>query len=332
MAYQTGSATDINDLITKLKDFCVTVAGYTLNQFATQGAGYQLHINKGGRYFHFRSYVNENVPTGSNNQYAIFMNAGTGYAGTTNWYDEAGTLKYNTTTPYIAGMLNLNSAILAYHAFYFNNSDYDAVYFFVEYPAGSFQRLMFGRIGTNNYGSGWSGVNGMFYQGSVDQTQNNYSLALNLIGPSQAIWAPSQGIGALYGTVDSVTQWMVGKATIPQAQLSPARPYCTDSIYRQSSIWMDSPNSFNSMPPLLPISLGVTRDTLDFADNTPWSAVGELPYIYWINLKNINPSSIINISSDSYIVLPFRKKSDTWSSVDPNNGTFQFGIAIRTDI
>lgn len=332
MAYETNSATDLNDLIDKLKTFCVSVAGFTQNAFNTDGAGYELHINKGGRYFHFRTYVNETPPNGSANQYALFMNAGTGYTGATNWYDETGVMKYNSTVPFIVGMLNITGAILAYHAFWFNSSDYDVVYFIVESPAGTFQHIMFGKIATTNFGSSWTGANGMFYCGSVDQSQTGYSLALNLIGPSQTIWSPHQGMGAVYGPVDSVTQWMTGKTGIPQSQLSPARPYSMDSIYRQSSIWMDSPNAFNSMPPLLPIQIHVTRNTSDFDNNTPWSIVGELPYITWINLLNINPSSSISISSDDYIVFPFRKKSDTWNASDPNNGTYRFGMAIRTDV
>lgn len=334
--YSTGTATDLNDLITKFKDYLITNCGYTLDSFTTENTGKRLHLHKNSRYFNFRTFINESTPAGGTTQYGMFMNAGTGYNGSSAWYDQPGIFKYNSGTNYLLpGMVQITSAIVAYHIFYFYDStDYDVIYFFVESPAGTFQRLLFGRIATLPQGSHWAtSTDGMFYQGSQAHTSNQYSIALSLFGENQTnFWNDTRPKGALYGTVNSVTAWMSGDFTVPQNQVSPARGQCFDSIMRTGSIWLDTPNSFNSTPIQMPIVMNVTLDTNGLSTsnpNVPWCPVGELPFMYWINMLNINPSADISISTDTYKVFPMRKKSDTWDSSNVNNGTYRFGLAIK---
>lgn len=332
--YQTGSATDLADLMSQFRTFLTGSAGYTESAFSADGTGHRLHVHKGSRYFNFRSFVNENVSAnGAASQYGIYMNAGTGYNGANPWHNQPGVFIYNSgANYYIAGMNKLDSAIVSYHLFYFNNADADVVYFIVESPAGTYNRLLFGRVGTANIGTHWaSAPNGMFYNGSVFHTSSNYSLATTFFGGPVNFWGTTQPAGALYGTVDGATEWMSGNFLIPQSQMSPARPQVFDSIMKTSTFWLCSPNTFNSMPPLVPIIVNVTRATSDISATTPWSPAGELPDIHWINLANINPGSVISIASDTYKVFPFRKKSSTWTNADVNNGTYRMGFAIKTN-
>lgn len=334
--YATGTATDLNDLMTKFKDHLVNDAGYTLDSFITEGTGKRLHVHKNSMYFNFRSFSAESTPVGGTTQSGVFMNAGTGYSGATPWYDQAGVLKYNSNTNYLLpGMVQLSSAIVAYHFYYYSAaSDYDVIYFFVEAPAGTYQRLLFGRLATDVHGTHWdTPPEGMFYQGSQAHTTSAYSNTLNLFGENQSgYWFEGRAKGAVYGTVNSVTAWMSGDFSIPNSQFSPLRSQCFDSIMRTGSLWLATPNSFNSAPIQLPITICVTLDTAALTTsnpNVPWCPVGELPFMYWINLLNINPSSNISISTDTYKVFPFRKKSDTWNSSDVNIGTYRFGLSVK---
>ncbi|HNC58876.1 MAG TPA: hypothetical protein PLP33_25855 [Leptospiraceae bacterium] len=334
--YETNSSTDVNDLITKFKTALVTNCGYTENSFVTEGTGKRLHLSKGNRYFNFRSFVAENTPVGGTLQTGIFMNAGTGYSSGSAWYDQAGVLKYDGNTKYLLpGMVQLSGAIVAYHLYWFQDTNYDVVYFFVESPAGTFQRLLFGRMDRSKYGTHWTtDPEGMFYQGSQGHNSNLYSNALNLFGENQqGYWNHNNAKGAIYGTVGGTTNWISGDFTISQSLFSPTRVQCFDSISRSGSLWMDSPNSFNSLPPQIPVTLNITLSagsTLSSATpNIPWCPVGELPFLYWINLLSINPGANISVSTDTYKVFPFRKKSDTWSAGDSSVGTFRFGLSVK---
>lgn len=83
--YGNGSATDVNDLMTKLKDHLVNDAGYTLDSFVNEGTGKRCHVHKSGMYFNFRSFAAETTPAGGTSQTGIFFNAGDGYSGATAW-------------------------------------------------------------------------------------------------------------------------------------------------------------------------------------------------------------------------------------------------------
>lgn len=336
--YFTGSATDTNDLMTKFKDHLVTDCGFSLSSFVTEGTGKRLHVNRGSMYFNFRSFVSESTPAGGTTQTGIFMNAGTGYSGATAWYNQAGVMTYNSGTGYLLpGMVQLTGAIVAYHFFFFEDTNYSVVYFFVESPAGTFQRLLFGRLNRAKMGTHWTaGVEGMFYQGSQAHNNNAYSNSLSLFGENQTgFWLDARPKGAVLGSVPNggTAYWLTGDFSIPQAQLSPARVQCFDSIGKSASIWLDSPNTFNSNPIQQPVLLNVTLDnsaTLSNSNpNVPWCPVGELPFLYWVNILSINPGSNISVSTDNYKCFPMRKKSDTWNQADPTVGTYRFGIAVK---
>lgn len=335
--YETGNATDLADLISKLKAFLETDAGYTVDSFITEGTGHRLHVHKSSMYFNFRTFVAESTPAGGTTQTGIFMNGGTGYNGANAWYDQPGVLKHTSNTRYLLpGAVQLSGAIVSYHAWWFQDTGYDVVYFIIENPSGSYQKLFFGRMKTSNFGNHWSSApEGMFYIGSQAHSISNYSNCLTFLGDNQSgTWSDSFARGAIYGTVNSITAWMSGDFTISQANFATARVQCFDSIMKSGSLWLDSPNSFNSIPVQIPVVLCVTLDETQTLSNTsnpnvPWCAVGELPFLYWTNIFNVSPGGNITIASDTYKCFPMRKKSDTWSSGDPTVGTYRFGYAIK---
>lgn len=336
--YFSNSATDVNDLMTKFKDHLVSDFGFTLNSFVTESTGRRLHASKNGMFFNFRSFVAETTPVGGTPQTGIFFNAGSGYSGATAWYDQAGVLKYNSNTNYLLpGAVQLTGAIVAYHIFYFEDTNYEVVYFFVESPAGTYQRLLFGRLDRSKFGTHWtSGLEGMFYQGSQAHNNSAYSNSLSLFGENQVgFWTDQRPKGAVWGAVPNggTAYWLSGDFGIPQAQLSPARVQCFDSIGKSGSIWLDTPNTFNSNPIQVPVILNVTLDSAatlsNGTPNVPWCPVGQFPFLYWVNIQNINPGSDISVSTDTFKCFPMRKKSDTWVQADPTIGTYRFGLSVQ---
>lgn len=336
--YSTNSATSVNDLMDKLRTELVTNSGFTENSYITEGLGKRLHVSKGGLFFNIRSFVGETTPAGGVTQTGIFMNAGTGYNGANAWHDQPGVLKYNSGAGYLLpGMVQLTGAIVSYHFFHFSDTNYEVVYFFVESPAGTFQRLLFGRLDASKMGTHWaSAPEGMFYQGSQAHNSSQYSHSLTLFGENQfSSWNDARPKGALYGSVPNggTAYWMSGDMGIPQAQLTPARVQCFDSIGKMASVWLNTPNTFNSTPIQIPILLNVTLDpNASIASggnsNMPYAVVGELPFLQWTNILNISPSSDISVSTTDYKAFPFRKKSDTWSQLDAGLGTYRFGLTV----
>lgn len=339
--YVTGTASSVADLITKIKDFCINSSpgypGYDLEYFGAEGTGHKLHIKKSDMLFNFRSFVNENLPAGgATNATGIFMNATTEAYNPdeTIWYDRFGVFKYNNGNNYvISGINKLTADIPAYHFFYFTDSDCDVIYIIVESPAGSYQRLMFGYIKAASTSSLWFGYPfGIFYAGSVAHTNTNYSMSLSFFGGADSLWQSGSPSGAVYGTFSNFNNgWASADFSIPQTQIGTPWPQIFDTSLKLGSVMMCSPNTFNSMPPLFPVNVFSTDfTTTGMTSTTPWYPVGSLPNIYFLNIFNLNPGAQITIGSDTYKVFPFRKKSDTWVSSNPDNGTYRFGFAIKT--
>lgn len=345
--YITQSVSSINDLMDKLYAFCTNTASgypaYTGLGITSEGTGKRFHIGRldGNPYFfNFRSVSNEAILNGSNS-YGIYMNAGIGnYESTLPWYNQESVLTYDNGTKYlITGMNKLDSSIVSCHFFYFKvTNNYDVIYVIVESPSGTYQRLMFGVMESSSLHSEWAGNPpvGLFYSGSVSHTNTNYSIATSFFGGSDSLWQSGSPIGAAYVNSqteggDYFTGWAIGDFSIPLNQFPEARPQIFDMSLKMNSIFLCSPNTFNSMPPLYPVTIcSTTPRTTTMDGNAVWYPVGTLPFVYTLNMFNISSGASVTIGSDTYKVFPFRKKSDTWVSSSPDNGTYRFGFAIKT--
>jgi hypothetical protein len=86
MAYQTGTATTIHDLLDRFRLF-LAAQGWTEAAWSAEGTGRRLHMSKGGTYVHFRSFQNEAPHTGApTTETGIAMTMSTGYTpGATEW-------------------------------------------------------------------------------------------------------------------------------------------------------------------------------------------------------------------------------------------------------
>ena len=352
--YQTGSVSNINDLMTELYNFCTNGSsgypGYTGETAVINDGslgGRRFHISKTGtsKYlFNFRSFINEAPPGGVANT-GIYMNAGIGdYNSGSSWSDQPGVLKYSTTNFLLSGINNLTS-LVSYHFFYFKETNnYDVVYAVIEGQAGVYQRLMFGIMETTSLHTDWSANAplGMFYSGSIRHTTNTTSTSISFLGGQDPVggWNSGSPTGASYVRVPTdsgtYTGWANGDFSLGQNLFSAALPQVFDMSMKMISIFMCSPNTFNSMPPLYPVTICSTPPTSTQAaaigatpSNTPWYPVGTFPFLYTLNIANINPGGTITIGSDTYKVFPFRKKSET-ASVS-NGDTYNFGFAIKSN-
>jgi len=152
MAYETGIATGVNDLITKLQAF-LGANGWTINRFAAMGNGYQLCVQKGEVFQNIRSYSNESIPSTQfinaqgmgTGYYGLALIGSTGFASGSNWRDQPGrATRADGTTPSGGYVYLLSGAIPRYH--FFTYADTTEFYGVVEWSANTFYLFSFGQL------------------------------------------------------------------------------------------------------------------------------------------------------------------------------------------
>lgn len=353
MNYSTNTFTDANDLIDKFKTFAVSTAGWTSNAYADDSAsttnpkGKKLQISKStDLFYNFRSFM----PAGSGTVEAppdaspsssvtqpggLFGIPSTGYSGASPWYDQAGKPFFTSSgTKYgISGIVGLVGAGTYYFwSFEDATAGYDVLYMVVEYPTDIFQHMFCGRLDKQFYGT-WTG--GSFFSASNLPSTVTPQLQLNFFGPSpNGFFSGSSGPrGFIYAeNVDGASGdgWTWGEPQYSTSEIN-AMPRNLDSIRLTVSMWDDMPNSFNALNPLIPVVTGCGRSwgNTNVTATTPWSPLGELPFVYWVNLKDLNPKQNVSISTTDYKVFPFRNKGATWDQFSASNGSFNYGYAIK---
>jgi hypothetical protein len=332
--YLTGSSANVHSLLIDISVFC-QAAGYTINSLTNEGTGNRLHISKNGRFFNFRSHINEAIAGGySFNQYALYMNASTGYNSGNTWYQQPGYFDYNDGSPrsFLAGMVRLDNTNTQYHFFYHTTAIYDVVYIFVRNEEGYWQHLLFGNIDTSKYSAALTTPQGMFYQGSKSPFNDMYSNAITLFGDGiTSIWNAENPQGAIYLSFSGNNRWHSGNFGLTQTWMSPQRPQVIDGICKKSTILNNALSGISNIPTFLPIELYVGQIVSPIpAGLTGQIPIGELPNIYFTNINNLAEVSEVKMGTiDRYRIIPFSKKSDTWDYVDHTNGTYRYGLAIK---
>jgi hypothetical protein len=142
MAYETGSATDRDDLLNKLRIFLVA-NGWTQNYWAAEGEGYRLHVNKDTVYANFRTSAGaaEKILAHANTWFA--MNVSTGYDGTKHWSLQPGAPYAPGGNPgSLASGFLITGSIVSYYFFAQDNS-FDVV---AEISSGVFRSMHAGEL------------------------------------------------------------------------------------------------------------------------------------------------------------------------------------------
>lgn len=165
MAYQNGTATGPNDMLTKIRDFAVA-QGWTTNRDVVAGSGRELSLSKGTSFFSFRSYENENVTmngVGAANRYGIALNGHDSYSAGDVWDRQPGFPVRQSLSGGSQAHANLPMPINfgPFPNYYLFTPNANCIYLELEVASSIFQRLGFGKLDTFN--SGVSGDGRFFY-------------------------------------------------------------------------------------------------------------------------------------------------------------------------
>ena len=159
--FETGSASDYNDLLNKLRNSMTTHGGWTQQDHSSVGVsgGYRSHLSKGTLKANLRSGFNGEVPVPSANRSTrlgtwwwnfggfapdyIALNLSTGFNLSLDWYNQPGAPGASEGRG-LGVMINGKGSVSRYWLFLLENPD--AVYLVVEVHPNKFQHLGFGKL------------------------------------------------------------------------------------------------------------------------------------------------------------------------------------------
>jgi hypothetical protein len=275
MAYETGSATGVNDLIGKIKSFLET-NDYTINDFSADGTGYRLHVQNGDWYVNMRSGVAEKFIWpyyyyGADNDplSGIGIYPSTGFDAEEAWNAQPG---YPVDAGYGVSALVAHGSCVAglvstIPAYYFFLDD-DGFVACIERNTGEYvwiafgQLTLFGNVGGNT-------LDGFFTSSSQGSRKAEDQLPANIFTP-----LPREARGFLfYETDDYDDNWFrMNNSSYYYTCYSVRHPWSltlaaasdADTGYL-GNLMRAMPGGVGNLSPLLPCYMGVatpTRDTI----------------------------------------------------------------------
>jgi hypothetical protein len=316
MAYQTGTASNPNDLLQKLVTF-LTANGWTQNMSQADGTGWRAHLQKGTVYVNLKSTIGAvnpwaftpNPAPGASDA-ALHIYLGTGFSGAANWNAQAGGPILNGTSTTTGTSMPLpTGAVSAYH--FFSDATADNIVVVVEKTTGIFTHLGWGT--SLNKSGAWTGG---AYSFSV---LNGYSFATGSTlpggknGPTAngPLMLASSAVGYVRADVDSFTGKWLG-CTDSTSQPSggyTGRNFATE--FRGGSIPpSDIPNLeyflertvsvITSQAHLVPVRIWAPRDAGGY------SLLGTLPIVFWTRAVGMGyaAGTILTLGADSYMLFP----------------------------
>lgn len=311
--YSTGTSTGVNDLMTKLRDFC-EANGWTRDADGTEGTGRRWHAHRGSVYVNFRSHdvetANAAISQATSTVSSVAFNVGTGYSGASPWYGQAG-VPVGTSSLYItAGVTRVSSTIPAYHFFAHNGGDQILVV--LEYASGLYQYFGFGTL--NKFGTYTGGEYFFGSRSGVDNTAFGGNGVIPRVGFFTAQSSSgASSVGLINATVDAEAGWKWSVASQSNRPLSGVR-YITDNQARHTSTYGLSPNTVNDLVVFMPVIATCFRDTGNASYRSP---IGELPKVYFCDIRTLNPGQQVVLGSTDYRVFPFYKKNVSNTAPSP---------------
>ncbi len=284
MAYQTGTATGIADLLDKLNTFAVA-AGWTLDRRDAT----TLSLHKNSVYINLAEVSTE-----------IKMSAARAFSAGSAWNAQSGASQNTQRCTQLAGSFS------AYH--FFADSDY--MHVAIEVDPGLYRHFGFGELAKTSAYTG-----GQYSVATMCDAQ--WRAALFSASESFNFSEPGRfATGSCYLDVDGVARWdhFNNVTTTGQRQMlsSEAAAEGAGMLYKD---WPDycSPNIMNGLTALVPIQVFLWRNA------TFYSPLGYVKDLRQINIVSLDPGQLLTIGSNEWLVFPCLQKT-TGSPTSGNLG------------
>lgn len=324
MAYQTGTASSVVDLLDKFRGFA-QAQGWTVNRWTDLGFGKQLCISKGASFFNFRAHSAESVyVNGHTSTYSgILLNGSDGYDGALSWDRQPGYprayVPSSTDQKVVVFPMTLN--VGPFPAYHFFDVDGKTLYAEVEFMTGTFMRFGCGALDIFNPSAPGGGrfcygvtsivpiSPGFWLNSNIDEDEQLEFYPFRGASYSSSAWGASSGamVRALVGSVDN---WAASGGSSIMTTSSSAhggvytsgmRLACTGGAVHDKILMNFSPNPLNGVAVLLPNIVGIY--------NSPGiSPVGVVPGMRHLDITNYLPGDEITFGGDTWKVFPWYQK------------------------
>ena len=315
MAYETGSATTVTDLLDKFRLFAIA-QGWTINRWASWTSGYELCIQKSTAYFNFRSCVNGSMLVNGStqaNKYGITLNGSDSYSAGNAWDRQpgypirpagaGGSEQGHVLVPFVVN----TGPFTAYHFF---APDSKTLYAEIEVTSGVFIRFGCGSLDLFNASTTGGG---RFYYATGGEHVTNSTSASAWLGEStysayseeevpfrsaeSSLLAGGSG-SAVRCAFDAFDNWAGSGTSSSNTNLAQsAYGAAHDKILRELG-----PNSLNNVGLLTPINVSVNRG------NIYLHPLGTVPGIRYMDMTNYLPGEEFTLGTDTWKVFPWYNK------------------------
>jgi hypothetical protein len=327
VAYQTGAATDMEDLLDKLSTFA-QANGWTEDEFDTVNGKLALHKNS--------VYVSFRWDTATPQHLSVHQALGyTGGNEPGNHTDDSGN-GYNTTSSHVDSNLAQERCVRdlddgPFPSYFFFEQDASPAYLHVvaEKSTDVFRHFGFGELIT--VGDDWTGgeyayghyqintspisqLNTMLLDGLFLQSSPSYRQAATIHVED----LPGEGASSKWGQIWGATHTTPPDDTATNAKVNIQGGFRGGPVARQFGVI--AAGSQSGLIPAYPIWLLYRNNS-----NNRCYWLGTMPDIRGLNIKNFAAKEEIVIGSDTWVMFPLAQKTD--SAV--TDRTFNSGVAYK---
>ncbi len=303
MSYQTGTATDIDDLLTKLSIFAQANGWTQQKAFTGSGGGVssELYLSKGDSYFAFQAQVDNSYQ----NYHGVAQDMITyhlKYTGATG-FDDGASYDGQPGSSTTLSVNCLQPNMTAYH--FFTDPAKTYLHVAVETTANEFRHIIFGlcnKLGDYVGGEYCFSCHQDQYDDYIDSPGNEYHY---LPFSSQNMWG--NAAPTFHAEVDGQIWWTSYSFSTSHWYLPLYGNYATlGHIYASdTSNPVSAPNTFNQLAPLWSIPCGVIARS-----STIYMPLGHFEDVRLVNMQYISPGESIILGSDEWVVFPQIEKKD----------------------
>jgi hypothetical protein len=305
MAFQTGTATSLINLLDALRQFA-TANGWTQNMWAASGSDWRLHLQKGNVYANFLAQADDTE---------LYIGGSLGYDGLQAWNAQP------SMAPWRPFMSNAYNGAISWPVTYwfFNHASPDSIEVVIRYQITRYQWMTFGSLtkygtytGGEYYGAPFEGT--IYLQYAFD-AQNRGDVQPPVLFHNNRSFSSGSGHrnSTLHAEIDNNVWW--------SAQMDGGTPIAVASIH----VWplvTRSVSAFNGLMTLQPIIVYAQRP------DGMWSPLGRVEHLRYCNVINHSPADIIDIGGQRWMVFPWLEKG---GATDATPTTLHAGMAIKYD-
>ncbi|MAO60883.1 MAG: hypothetical protein CL549_16130 [Alcanivorax sp.] len=314
MAYETGVATDVIDLLAKIRSLADDL-GWTIDRH--DPAELALHHADAG-YFTLRATPEEDdIQTNWDPGPSISIWGHTGFDAGAAHNAQPGSSggEYGRTNA-------LRGPFAAYHLF--GTTQY--IHCVIEIVPGEFGHFHVGRLDKTGAYTGGEYVTGTRWDYYLAGTSYHNDASSNQHAvPFDGVSYYGPGQGAVRLDADGYTgEWGAFKYIGSDSQAwGPLRLLDNHSRSPYSHYWVSTPNTVNALSPLAPILVAfLLRDTKTFLAGAPAD-------LRIVNMRNLTPGETITIGTDEWLCFPIKKRGLERYGPEHEVNSGIFGFAYR---